>query len=112
MFLIALALSTIAEPDRWVPLGGSNDQKEYLDQESVKRTGNKVTVFTRREMPLEKATFWREIEFDCAAKTDTIVAWIRDDAGTVSHNTVRPHRGPAPIPPKSVEERAFQIACR
>jgi hypothetical protein len=111
MFLIALILSTI-QPDRWIPLGGSTDQKEYLDKESVKRSGDKVTLFTRRDIPAEKAMLWKEIEFDCSAKTDTIIAWIRDDAGTVSHNTTRPHRAAAPIAPGSTEERLFTLACR
>lgn len=109
MFLIALALSSV-QADRWVPIGGGTDAV-YLDKQSLRRSGDKVTAFTRRDIPAEKATFWKEIEFDCAAKTETIVAWIRDDAGTISHNEVRPHRAAAPIPPNSAEEKAFRLAC-
>jgi hypothetical protein len=112
MFLIALALSAMSDAERWLPLGGSADRQEYLDRESVKRSGNKVTLFTRREIPAEKATYWEEIEFDCAARTDTIVAWIRADERGVDHNVVRPHRAAAPIAPNSPRQRAFDIACR
>jgi hypothetical protein len=110
MFLMALALSAAAAPERWVPVAGG--EAEYLDTESLKRAGGKVTLWTRRDLPAEKATLWKEIEFDCAARTHTFVAWIRDDAGTISHNVVRPHRAAAPIARKSVEESLFQTACR
>jgi hypothetical protein len=112
MFLIALTLSLVMQPDRWIPVGGGTDQKEYLDRESVKRSGAKVTLFTRREIPAEKAIVWQEMEFDCARRTETLIAWIRDDDGTVSHNTTRPHRAAAPIAPGSTEERLFTLACR
>lgn len=110
MFLIALALAAV-QADRWVPIGGGADAL-YLDTASLRRSGDKVALFTRRDIPSERATFWKEIEFDCSAKTETIIAWIRDDAGTISHNSVRPHRAAAPIAPGSVEEKAFEIACR
>ena len=113
MFLTALALSTAVQPDRWVHVGGSpNVYEEYLDKESVTRSGDKVTLWTRRDFARDQGTAWNELELDCSARTETILAWVRDDRGTVSHNVVRPHRGPAPIPPKSVEERIFNLACR
>jgi hypothetical protein len=86
--------------------------REYLDKEGVARSGDKVTLWTRRDLARGQGTAWNEIEFDCSARTDTILAWVRDERGTVSHNVVRPPRGPAPIPPKSVAERIFDIACR
>ena len=112
MFLIALALTAMLQPDRWVDVGGSTDlYKEYLDKQSLRRTGDKVTLWTRRDFA-DRATAWNELEFDCSARTETIVAWIRDDRGTISHNVVRPHRGAAPIAPGSLEEKLFKIACR
>jgi hypothetical protein len=113
MLLTALLLSAVAEPDRWLHVGGSpNVYREYLDKQSVRRSGNKVALWTRRDYLREPRTSWNEIEFDCAAKTETIIAWIRDDAGVISHNDVRPHRAAAPIPPQSVEEKVFNLACR
>ena len=112
MFLTALALSAMFQPDRWVDVGAGTDlYKEYFDKESVRRTGDKVTLWTRRDFA-DRVTAWNELEFDCAAKTETIVAWIRDEHGTISHNAVRPHREAAPIPPGSLEEKLFNIACR
>ena len=113
MFLIAMALLAAAPPDRWVHLGGSAGRyEEYLDKESVKRSGNKVTLWTRRDFVRGRTTAWNELEFDCSRRTETIVAWIRDDDGTVSHNVERPHRGAAPIPGGSVAERLFEMTCR
>lgn len=113
MFLVGLALSALTEPDRWVPVGRSaNAYEEYLDTNSVKRSGDKVTVWTRRDFVSGQSTLWHEIEFDCRARTETIVAYVRDDGGTVSHNAVRPHRAASAIVPGSVEERIFGIACR
>lgn len=113
MFLTALALLAAIQADRWIPVGGSPGRYEdYLDKESVRRSGDKVTLWTRRNLARGEGTAWNEIELDCAARTDTILAWVRDDRGTVSHNVDRPHRGPVPIPPGSVEERIFEIACR
>lgn len=112
MILTALALSTAIQPDRWVHVGGStNLYEEYLDKESVSRSGDKVTLWTRRDFVRDQGTAWHEIEFDCSKRTETILAYVRDDRGTISHNVVRPHREALLIPPKSVEERIFNIAC-
>jgi hypothetical protein len=112
MFLTALTLSAMIQPDRWVHVGGSPKvYEEYLDRESVRRSGDKVSLWTRRDY-LDRVTFWNEIEFDCSARTETIIAWIRDEGGTISHNDVRPHRAAAPIPAKSAAEKIFDIACR
>lgn len=113
ILLAALALSAANEPDRWVHVGGSDSSyEEYLDRDSVNRSGDKVTLWTRRDFARGQGTAWHEIEFDCSARTETILAFVRDDRGTVSHNVVRPHRGPSPIAAGSVEERIFNIACR
>ena len=112
MFLAGLALSALGKPDRWVPVAGTADTfVEYLDTDSVKRSGDKVAVWTRRDFVSGQSTLWHEIEFDCPARTETIVAYVRDDGGTVSHNVVRPHRAASAIVPGSVEERIFRIAC-
>lgn len=112
MILTALVLSTAIQLDRWVHVGGStNLYEEYLDKESVSRSGDKVTLWTRRDFVRDQGTAWHEIEFDCSKRTETILAYVRDDRGTISHNVVRPHREAILIPPKSVEERIFNIAC-
>ena len=113
MFMTALVLLAVVEADRWIHVGGSgNLYEEYLDKESVRRSGDKVSLWTRRDYRGARSTSWNEIEFDCAAKKETIVAWIRDDNGVVSHNVVRPHRAAAPIPPRSVQEKIFNLVCR
>ena len=113
MFLAGLALSGAIEPDRWLQVGGSaNSYEEYLDRESVKRSGDKVSLWTRRDFVRDQGTAWHEIEFDCSTRTETILAFIRDDRGTISHNVFRPHRESAPVRPGTVEERIFNIACR
>ncbi len=113
MFLIAVALSMATPPDRWVRVGGStNLYEEYLDKGSVRRSGDKVILWTRRDLVLDQGTSWNELEFDCSKRTETILAYIRDDGETISHNVVRPHRKASPIPPRSVKERIFNIACR
>jgi hypothetical protein len=113
MLLTALALSVAIQPDRWVHVGGrDNSYKEYLDAQSVVRSGDKVTLWTRRDFVLGKGTAWMELEIDCATRMETVVAWIRDEGGSVSHNVVRPHRKAAPIPPGSTAERIFDLTCR
>lgn len=113
MFLTVLAWSAIVQPDRWVQVGDSSKApNEYLDKESVRRSGNKVTAWTRRDYMPDQGTAWHELEFDCASRTETILAYVRDDRGIISHNVVRPHRGPTPIQPGSAEDRIFQIVCR
>jgi hypothetical protein len=113
MFLIVLALSMIAPPERWVHVGlGPGGYEEYLDLESVQRSGTKVTLWTRRDFASGRGTVWNELEFDCSARTGAILAYVRDDNGTVTHNVARPHREAAPIAPASVEETLFKLACR
>ena len=94
-------------------MGGSqNVYEEYVDRESIVRRGDKATVWTRRDLVLEQATVWHEIELDCAGETETILAYIRDDRGTVSHNVARPHRDASLIPRGSTSEKIFNLACR
>lgn len=105
--------ATAAQADRWVQLGGSaNRYEDYLDKESLRRTGAKVTLWTRRHFARDRGTAWNELEFDCSMRTETILAYIRDEGGIISHNAVRPHREASPIAAASAEERIFNIACR
>ena len=111
--VMACALSLAMQSDRWVRVGGGNSAyQDYLDQESITRSGDKVTLWTRRDFVTQQRTAWHEMEVFCASKRDTILAYVQDDAGTVSHNIVRPHRGPAAIRPDSTEERVYEIVCR
>lgn len=110
---MACALSTMMQADRWISVGGSkNAYQDYVDRESIERSGNKVTLWTRRDFVAQQRTAWNEIEVDCSSKRDTILAYVQDDAGTISHNIVRPHRGSTAIPPNSIEERIFDLVCR
>ena len=112
MFLIAVALSLEVLPERWVHVGGSTDlSEEYLDKASVRRSGDKVTLWTRRDFALARGTSWNELEFDCSLRTSTILTFIQNDDGTISHSVTRPYRDASPISPDSVEERIFNIAC-
>jgi hypothetical protein len=113
MLLIALALSAVTLTDRWVHVGGStNLYEDYVDQDSVRRSGDKVTLWTRRDFVRDQGTAWNELEFDCRMRTETILAYIRDDGRSVSHNAVRPHREASPLPSNSVAESIFNLACR
>jgi hypothetical protein len=112
MFLIALALSVASEPDRWVPVAGSAGPAEYLDRDSLRRSGDKVTLWTRRDERPGQATAWRELELDCAKRTHTLLAWVRDDAGTVTHNGDHPAAPASLISSGSVESTIFKLACR
>lgn len=113
MLLTALALSAAAAPERWVRLGGSAEASaEYLDTESVRRSGTRVTAWTRRDLAPEQGTLWHELELDCSARTQSLLAYIRDERGTVSHNSARPHREAAPIEPGSMGARIFDLVCR
>lgn len=112
-FVIASALSMLMPSDRWVPVGDSSaEYRDYLDRESIKRSGNKVMLWTRRDYVTQQRTAWNEIEVDCLRKRDTVLAFVQDDAGSVSHNIDRPHRGSTAIPPNSVEEIIFDLVCR
>jgi hypothetical protein len=112
-FAVALALSISIPSDRWIPLGnGGEAYLDYLDRESIQRTGSKVTLWTRRDYATQQRTAWNEIEVDCLRKRDTILAYVQDDGGTVSHNIVRPHRQSTAIPPNSNQEKIFEFVCR
>jgi hypothetical protein len=112
-FLTALIL-TVAEPtDRWVPVRGrQGTHRDYLDLQSIQRNGTKVTLWTRRDFAGQQRTLWHEIEVDCSTRSDAIIAWVQDDAGTVTHNPTRPHRPSAAIPPDSLGQAIFDHVCR
>jgi hypothetical protein len=113
MILAALALSAAAPPERWLHVGESPDQfREYVDTQSIQRSGDTVTLWTRRDLLPDAGTVWNELELDCRGMTETVLAFIKDDGASVSHNTVRPHRPAAPIAAGSVPEKIFNIACR
>ncbi len=112
MILTLLVLSATLEPERWVRVGGSPDRfDEFVDKQSITRRGDKAVVWTRRDFAQGRGTAWNEIEFDCPGRKETILAWVRDDGKSVSHNVDRPHRGPAAVEPGSLQERIFKLAC-
>lgn len=113
MFLIAAALAMATPPDRWVGVGGSTDvPEEYVDKHSISRNGNKVTVWTRSDFASDQGTAWKEMEFDCSARMHAILAYVRNDRGTISHNVTRPHQATSPVRPASVEEKVLDMVCR
>jgi hypothetical protein len=112
MILIAFLLSAAAPAERWVHVGGHpNVHEEYVDVESIARDGDKVSLWSRRDLLLNQGTVWHELEFDCGARTETILAYIQDAGGVVSHNNVRPHREASRIAADPVTNRIFEIAC-
>lgn len=99
--------------DRWVHVGHGTDRtEEYVDRESIERNGDKVTLWTRSESRPERSIVWKEWEFDCAKKLQSVLAYISDDQGTISHNVARPHREASPILQGSVEEMIYAKVCR
>lgn len=113
MTLIFLVLSAATPADRWVHVaGGPTSHGEYVDTQSIKRNGDKVTLWTRRDLVNGQGTAWNELELDCRMKTETILAYIQDDGRSVSHNPVRPHREASLIPRDSGAEKILAIACR
>ena len=113
-FILAAMMMSVAVPiDRWIPVSGNDGtQRDYLDRHSIQRNGHKVTLWTRRDFDGQQRTLWHEIEVDCAAKRDTIIAWVEDNAGAVTHNPNRPHRPSAPISPNSLGQFVFDLVCR
>lgn len=102
----------LVQPERWVHVGGSPDQHEhYLDQESIAALGDRIVAWTKRESMLDQSTEWYELEFDCSIRTVTILAYVRDQRGIISHGVARPHRAASPIQPGSADDRSFRIVC-
>lgn len=113
MMLTALALAATVPPERWVHVGGrAAAYEDYLDTESIQPAGNRVTAWTRRDSAPDRSVEWHELEFDCSGGTATILAYVRNQDGTISHSSARPHRGPSPIRPGSAEDRIFNRVCR
>lgn len=113
-FILAAMMMSVPVPtDRWILVSGTDGpQRDYLDRHSIQRNGNKVTTWTKRDFAGQQRILWHEIEVDCAAKSDTIIAWVEDNAGAVTHNLVRPHRPSATIPPNSLGQSIFDLVCR
>jgi hypothetical protein len=113
MILTALTLSAAAPLERWLHVSESPRQyQEYVDTQSIQRSGDTVTLWTRRDLLFDAGTVWTELELDCGKRTETVLAFIKDDGSSVSHNTARPHRPAAPIAPRSVAENIFNLVCR
>lgn len=113
MLLTALFLSLDAQPERWVHLGGgAGAPSEYLDKDSIVRADPFVTVWTRRDVRPDGVTLWHELKVDCATRRVSILGYVRDERGTVSHNDARPHRDFRPVRSGTGEERVFRMVCR
>lgn len=113
MFLIAVALFMEDPPERWVHVGGGTRlSEEYLDKASIRRSGDKVTLWTRRDYKDDQGTSWSELEIDCSTRTEAVLAFVRDNGGNISHNSLRPHRAATPIVRNSVEDTIANIVCR
>jgi hypothetical protein len=112
MFLIAIALAAAMPPERWVEVGRTGADREYIDRESVSRSGTKARLWTQRKFARKRGLAWNELELDCLSRTVTILGWVRDEGGTISHNVTRPHRAASPITPATTEEAIFKMVCR
>lgn len=113
MIVVAgLALILAAPSERWVEIGSGAAHRDYLDRDSIERAGDRVTLWTRRDFATERRTRWHEMEVDCSRRQDTLLAWVEDHEGSVSHNVTRPARGPAPIADGSLAARIYDAVCR
>lgn len=112
MFLTAAALATSTLEDRWVRIDASPDgYEEYLDKESITPSGDKVTLWTRRDSVQDQSILWHELELECSTRLVTTLTFVRDVKGSISHSFVRPFIEASKIPPNSAKGRVFALVC-
>jgi len=81
--IIALSLAA-AQIERWVETGRDGDQVAAIDLASVEGTGRLRTAWTRADYPESRdgdvVTDLYRNEYDCEARTFTLIAYRRLDA--------------------------------
>lgn len=118
-FAAALALAADAPPiGRWHEIGRDEEQTDSLDLASIEGTGTRRTAWTRAQYaaPREGAivTDMYQNEYDCAARTFSLIAWRRLDAsGRETDRGVIPAaaRRTGPIRPGTIGADEIALIC-
>ncbi len=105
-------------PDRWIPIGTTDTGTFSVDRETIRRDGDRVTVWERRIRAQPTANGTRENrtqwEYDCAAMTQSLLAGVSlDERGNeIAQYSVSPARQTRiPIDPESMAERVARTVC-
>jgi hypothetical protein len=95
----------------------NNGAVHYYDAESLRRSGNQVTVWTKTDYSQDRTTEWREdktrVKYDCAersyANLDMVVYHPSGKVEIV--NAPKPERPLQSIVPDSVSESKMEAVC-
>ncbi|MFM8543365.1 MAG: surface-adhesin E family protein [Chakrabartia sp.] len=118
---IALSLSLGATPAfaaNWVYVGESvNNAVLYYDADSIQRSGNQVTVWKkldhRRDRTTKIRTALSRTRYDCAERTDTLLARVSyyADGPSKSAEWSRSEQTADTIFPESMAEAMLEAVC-
>ena len=114
MLLTALALLAAMQDARWADVGSDPLSVTAVDRQSIRRSDDLVTIWTRDTFHVSQGSMLRELEMDCRRRTVAVaVVVMRESTGAITRRTVfrafeRTHE---PIDPESAEERVFVAVC-
>lgn len=114
MLLTALALMAASQDDRWAFLGSDTlFSAVEVDRQSIRRSGDKITIWVRQTFGVSQNSMLREVEMDCGRRTMTVSVIIWREANGASRRTDFEafQRTADSIDPESAEERVFVAVC-
>ena len=104
---------------RWRLIHQGTEGSTYLDIHTVRRSGDRATVWQRieylrpqRQGHSETVTRW---EYDCRNRTSELlrfVDWRADGTVVMSHTLPPSEREAEPVAPDSVGEDVLEIVCQ
>ena len=119
--LAVFSTSVMAE---WTKIidGNTGTDTIYADHSTIRKSGNKVKMWllydTKVAQTVEGMRYLsmsEQDEYDCKEETRRVLALIAYSknmgAGEVVHTTGAIHEEPRPIPPGSMVEGIFKVAC-
>lgn len=117
----ALSVSLLTVPANaatWIYVGeGANGAVHYYDAESLRRSGNQVTVWTKTDYSQDRTTEWREdktrVKYDCAERSYVNLDMVvYHPSGKVEiFNAPQPERPLQSVVPDSIGETKMKTAC-
>ena len=117
--LAVFSTSVMAE---WTEVGGNDTKTTYADLSTIRKSGDRVKIWSLFDFIVVQTVNGKrflstavQYEYDCKEEISRKLAFNvyskNMGAGEVVHTSGAIHEEPHPIPPGSIENSLFKVAC-
>ena len=124
LIAVLLAVFSTSVMAEWTRVSGSDTDTStaYADLSTIRKSGNKVKMWVLLDYKVVRTvdgmrylSMTNQFEYDCKEETSRILAFLwyskNMGAGEVVYTSGAMHEEPRPIPPGSMIEGIFKVAC-